>query len=184
MGAETEAPASERENIGAANATDLEWGARPAFMPHQVAARCQGGLLWTTRPRSPVLKAAGGWVDRLKAPSFNPFYADLEADAQARVAALRAARPAFNLRTALRGSADRHSARPTGEALGPHGQASDFALESKSIGAAGFQSNSSDRIRAAWPRGLVSSGSRRQQQAGVVGSGEDQVAVHDRSAKR
>ncbi len=91
LGARTEAPASERDNLGAANATDLEWGLRPAFLPHQVAARCDGGLLWTTRPRSPVLKAAGGWVDRLKAPGFNPFYADLETDAQARVDALLAA---------------------------------------------------------------------------------------------
>ena len=85
LGARTDAPASERDNVGAANATDLEWGLRPAFLPHQVAAQCAGGLLWTSRPKSAILKAAGGWVDHLKAPGFNPFYADLEADAHTRL---------------------------------------------------------------------------------------------------
>ena len=95
LGAETDAKASERDNIGAANATDLEWGVRPPFLPHQVSAQCVGGLLWTTRPRSAMLKPAGGWVERLKAPGFNPFYADLEADARARLDALLAT-PGFH----------------------------------------------------------------------------------------
>ena len=81
------APGSERGNLGAANATDLEWGLRPAFLPHQVAAQCRGGLLWVSRPRSPSLKPEGGWIDRQKPPGFNLFYADLEADARARLAA-------------------------------------------------------------------------------------------------
>ena len=85
------APGSERDNLGAANATDLEWGLRPAFLPHQVAAACRGGLLWVSRPRSPSLKPEGGWIDRQKPPGFNLFYADLEADARARLKALQTA---------------------------------------------------------------------------------------------
>ncbi len=87
---------SERSNLGAANATDLEWGVRPAFLPHQVAAQCVGGLLRVSRPPSPALKPAGGWADRLKAPGYQLFYADLEADARARLAALEAS-PGFHL---------------------------------------------------------------------------------------
>ncbi len=89
-------PAPERDNLGAANATDLEWGVRPAFLPHQVAARCAGGLLRISRASSPALKPAGGWADRLKAPGFQLFYADLEADAQARLKALQST-PGFHL---------------------------------------------------------------------------------------
>ncbi|MGZ8407562.1 MAG: DUF3089 domain-containing protein [Caulobacteraceae bacterium] len=83
-------PASTKaENRGAANASRLEWGLRPAFLPHQVAARCEGGLLRVTRPTSPALKPPRGWSERMKASPFNLFYADLEADALARTAAYR-----------------------------------------------------------------------------------------------
>lgn len=78
-----------RENLGAANATGMEWGARPAFLQRQVGAQCVGGVLRVTKPKSPSFKPAGSWADRLKAPGANLFYADLEADAQARVAALK-----------------------------------------------------------------------------------------------
>ena len=88
LGSATAEAAPERDNLGAANATDLEWGLRPAFLPRQVGARCSGGLLWVSRPHSPTLKSAGGWADRLKAPGYNLFYADLDADARARVQAL------------------------------------------------------------------------------------------------
>ena len=88
--------AGKRDNLGAANATDLEWGVRPAFLPRQVTARCSGGLLLVSRPKSPTLKTAGGWADQLKAPGYNLFYADLEADALARVKALRSA-PDFRI---------------------------------------------------------------------------------------
>jgi hypothetical protein len=88
LGAATGALADLEANRGAANATDLEWGLRPPFMPRQVSAQCSGGILWVTRPKSPTLKASGGWADRLKAPGYNPFYADLEADARARLQAL------------------------------------------------------------------------------------------------
>ena len=86
--------APERANLGAANATRLEWGARPALLAHQVEARCEAGLLRTSRPRAPSLRRRGGWAQRLEAPPFNLFWADLEADSVARVAAwARGGRP-------------------------------------------------------------------------------------------
>ena len=88
-GAVGQPAAPEHANLGAANATRLEWGTRPAFLPHQVSARCEGGLLRTSRPRAPSLRRTGGWAERLKAPGFNLFWADLEADAAGRVEAWR-----------------------------------------------------------------------------------------------
>jgi hypothetical protein len=87
LGAVTNRPAPARLHLGAANATGLEWGARPAFMARQVAARCEGGVLLVTRPRSASLRQTGDWADRRKVPGFNLFYADLEADAKQRLAA-------------------------------------------------------------------------------------------------
>jgi len=83
-----ETPAGEGRNLGAVNASRMEWGLRPAFLPRQVAARCQGGILRVTKPNSPTLQPARGWAERLKAPPFNVFWADLEADASARVQTL------------------------------------------------------------------------------------------------
>jgi hypothetical protein len=91
LGAVTDAPASERLHKGAANATGLEWGARPAFLKRQVSAHCERGILRVSRPKSDALRRDGAWADRLKMPGFNLFYADLEADAAARVGAWRAA---------------------------------------------------------------------------------------------
>ncbi|MCC7268389.1 MAG: DUF3089 domain-containing protein [Caulobacteraceae bacterium] len=91
LGATTDAPASERLHKGAANATGLEWGARPAFLKRQVSAHCEHGILRVSRPKSDALRRDGAWADRAKMPGFNLFYADLEADAEARVAAWRAA---------------------------------------------------------------------------------------------
>lgn len=88
LGARSDAPAPEKDNLGAANATGLEWGARPGFLKRQVGARCVGGLLEVSKPRSDAFKNARGWADRLKVPPYNLFYADLEADAQARVSTL------------------------------------------------------------------------------------------------
>lgn len=88
LGAQTEDTAPARRNLGAANATGLEWGARPAFVPRQVDARCQGGVLRTSAPRSSSLKRSGSWADRKKVKPYNLFYADIEADAQARTAAM------------------------------------------------------------------------------------------------
>jgi hypothetical protein len=90
LGAVTDAPAPARLHLGAANATGLEWGARPAFMARQVAAQCRDGVLHVSPPKSASLQTQGSWAERRRAPGFNLFYADLEADALARVAALRA----------------------------------------------------------------------------------------------
>lgn len=80
---ESEAPA--RANLGAANATGLEWGARPALLQHQASARCDAdGILRISGQRSPDLKRSGSWTDRLKVRGFNVFWADIEADALAR----------------------------------------------------------------------------------------------------
>jgi hypothetical protein len=79
-------PAPARLNEGAANATELEWGARAAFLPRQVSAQCVGGVLRVSRPRSSSLRPAGGWPDKLKERPYNPFFADIEADAMKRVA--------------------------------------------------------------------------------------------------
>lgn len=90
LGAVTEKPAPARLHLGAANATGLEWGARPAFMARQVSAHCEGGVLKVSRPKSASLRLTGDWVTRRKAAGFNLFYADEEADAKARLAAWRA----------------------------------------------------------------------------------------------
>jgi hypothetical protein len=80
--------AEARRNLGAANASGLEWGARPAFLPRQVSAQCQAGVLRVSKPTSPSLVLAGAWADRQKAPPYNLFYADIETDAKNRVATL------------------------------------------------------------------------------------------------
>jgi hypothetical protein len=88
LGETTNAPAPARLNLGAANATGLEWDARPAFLARQVGAQCKGGVLEITPPKSGAFKRTGSWADKRKVPGFNLFYADLEADALARVSAL------------------------------------------------------------------------------------------------
>ena len=86
LGRVTEELAPSRLNLGAANATGLEWGLRPGFMARQVSARCVDGLLRVGRPRSRSLRPAGSWADRLKAAPYNLFWADIEADAARRSA--------------------------------------------------------------------------------------------------
>jgi hypothetical protein len=88
LGANVETAAPARLHQGAANATGLEWGARPAFLARQVSAQCEGGVLRVSEPKSASLKRSGSWTEQRMAPGFNLFYADLEADARARVAAL------------------------------------------------------------------------------------------------
>ena len=80
----TDKYAPPRLNLGAANATGLEWGARPGYMARQVDAQCVDGILRVSRPRSASLLPTGGWADRLRIPSYNLFYADIAADVQAR----------------------------------------------------------------------------------------------------
>lgn len=88
LGAVTDEAAPARLNLGAANATGLEWDARPAFLARQVGARCLKGVLQVSRPKSGAFKAVGSWADRRKVPGYNLFYADIEADARARAASL------------------------------------------------------------------------------------------------
>lgn len=90
IGGTTTALAPAKLGLGAANATGLEWGARPPFLTRQVQAQCKDGVLRISRPTASMLKRQGNWMDRQKAPGFNLFYADLEEDSKARVAALLA----------------------------------------------------------------------------------------------
>ncbi len=84
LGGVGDAQAPARLNLGAANATGLEWGLRPGFMTRQVGAQCIDGLLSVTRPRSASLRPSGGWLERLRVAPYNLFYADLAADARVR----------------------------------------------------------------------------------------------------
>ena len=94
LGAATNDEAPPRLNLGAANATGLEWGTRPGFMVRQVGARCVGGILRVTRPRSAsLLPRASPRTRRCCSPDYDLFWADIEADSLARVAAWRAANP-------------------------------------------------------------------------------------------
>lgn len=90
LGADTDQLAATRLHQGAANATGLEWGARPAFLARQVSARCVGGVLRVSDPKSASLKPSGSWIEQRRSPGYNLFYADLESDARARLAALTA----------------------------------------------------------------------------------------------
>ncbi len=87
LGAQSGDEAPARMNLGAANASELEWGARAAFLPRQVSAQCVEGVLRISHPRSGSLRAPSGWPDKLKERPYNPFFADIEADAMRRVAA-------------------------------------------------------------------------------------------------
>lgn len=87
-GAAGETPTERREHLGAAAATGLEWGARPGFLAREVEARCDDGLLHVSRPKSPSLKAPQALAARQRVAPYNLFWADLEADAQARMRAL------------------------------------------------------------------------------------------------
>ncbi len=92
LGRTSDADAPARLNLGSANATDLEWGARPGFMARQVGARCSGGILRITPARSQSLRPSGDWASRLRARSYNLFWGNLEHDAQVRAAAYQKAR--------------------------------------------------------------------------------------------
>lgn len=81
-----------RHSLGAANATGLEWGTTPALMPRKVSARCRGDILYVSRPSGPSFDVDGSWADSKKVRPYNLFYADLQADSQARWLAWRGAR--------------------------------------------------------------------------------------------
>jgi hypothetical protein len=87
-GAQTIAFVPRKENLGSANASGLEWGVQPGFLTNQISARCEAGVLRVSRPRSASLRTGKTWAWRMRAPAYNLFYADIEADAKARVAAL------------------------------------------------------------------------------------------------
>lgn len=89
-GARSDAQIPATAQLGGADATELEWGTQPGFLPRQAASQCQGGVLYVSRPSSPSLRPRGGWAERRRAPGYNLFYADLEADAKARLGALMA----------------------------------------------------------------------------------------------
>ena len=75
-----------RRHRGAANATGLEWGVRPAFIDRAVATQCRSGLLRHTELTTESFKEVGNWADRRKARQYNLFYADMEADIDRRLA--------------------------------------------------------------------------------------------------
>lgn len=81
-----------RDSRGATNATNLEWGARPAFQGRIVAGQCRGGILWRSPLNSESFRAQGSWANRRKIPSFNLFFADIEADVLNRINAWEKAR--------------------------------------------------------------------------------------------
>ena len=89
-GSDDGAMVSQRRHLGAANATGLEWGLRPAFIDRQIATQCRDGLLRHTVLKSESFREFSGWADRRKARPYNLFYADIEADAVARLAAWNA----------------------------------------------------------------------------------------------
>lgn len=74
-----------RESRGATNATNLEWGARPAFQSRLVAAECRDGILWRSRLDQESFRPQGSWAERRKIPPYNLFYADIEADVLHRI---------------------------------------------------------------------------------------------------
>jgi len=92
LGGDSTAVAPAKDNIGAANASGLEWGVRPGFQANQVGAQCVNGVLKITKPRSPSLRGRGSWIERQRVRPHNVFYADIEADALARVESLVKAR--------------------------------------------------------------------------------------------
>jgi hypothetical protein len=108
LGAPGGAPKS--ANRGAANATGLEWGARPAFLRHEVGAFCREGVLYVTRPESPALQPPRRWARRLRAAPYNVFYADLEADAARRLQAWTAR--SAGARSALRPPVEQFAEQP------------------------------------------------------------------------
>ncbi len=119
LGAVGDAEAPVRMDLGAANATGLEWGVRPAFLPRQVSAACQAGFLRVSRPASPSLRRSGGWSARFKVAPFNLFFVNEETDAARRVSALRS-RPGYQAPSPSL-SADPIAIRPAPIHAIPHG---------------------------------------------------------------
>lgn len=92
-GGVTDEEVEARHSLGAANATGLEWGTTPALIPRKVSARCRGDILYVSRPSGDSFDVDGSWADSKKVRPYNLFYADLQADIQARWFAYRGAQP-------------------------------------------------------------------------------------------
>lgn len=90
LGRRSDQVAEARLHRGAANATALEWGVRPAFLDRQVSAQCRDGFLRPTMPDSSSFSEQGSWSDRRKVKPYNLFYADIEHDVEVRLNAWRA----------------------------------------------------------------------------------------------
>ena len=84
-GARSDAPVPARLHHGAANATGLEWGVRPAFIDRAVATQCRDGILRHTELTTESFREVGNWADRRKARPYNLFYSDIEADIERRL---------------------------------------------------------------------------------------------------
>lgn len=86
IGARDERLVPARLSRGVTNATNLEWGARPALVAREVETQCRDGLLRHSWPNLDSIRERGGWADRRKARPYNLFYGDLEADVADRLA--------------------------------------------------------------------------------------------------
>lgn len=93
IGAATPTFVPRKANLGAANASRLEWGVQPGFLSDQVSAQCVDGVLRVSRPKSASLRSGHNWAERMRVAPYNLFYADLAADAKARVEVLTNGRP-------------------------------------------------------------------------------------------
>ena len=84
--AEDFAPA--RLHRGGAAAEGLDPGASPSPLSAQTGAQCRDGVLMIETPRSDVLRRPNRLAEHRRAPPYNLFYSDLQANAAARLAAL------------------------------------------------------------------------------------------------
>lgn len=78
--------AAARQHRGGAAAEGLALGERPSPLANQTSAQCQSGLLIIDEPRSRTLRRPSRLAEVRRAPPFNLFYADIEADAVRRLA--------------------------------------------------------------------------------------------------
>lgn len=78
--------AAARQHRGGAAAEGLQLGERPSPLASQTGAQCQNGLLIIDEPRSRTLRRPSRLAEVRRAPPFNLFYADIEADAVRRLA--------------------------------------------------------------------------------------------------
>lgn len=93
-GSSDEAKVESRRHLGGANATGLEWGVRPAVLDRLVTTQCRAGLLRHSDPNTESFANEGGWSDRRKTRPYNLFFADIQADVQARLAVWQGSRGA------------------------------------------------------------------------------------------